>query len=207
MNNFANLADNAAVEVTIANLKANGIAEVVVVETKAEALEKIKTLIPAGSSVMNGASKTLEQVGYIDYLKSGTHGWNNLHATILAEADPVKQKELRRQSVLSDFYLGSAHAISETGELIIASNTGSQLPHIVYTSPNVIFVAGTQKIVKDLTQGMERLETHVYPLEDQRMKDVGYAGSQISKVVILKKENPMMGRKISVILVKEELGF
>ena len=102
--------------------------EPIVVNTKEEALEKIKELIPAGASVMNGSSVTLKEIGFVDYLKSNHHGWNNLHEAILKETDPAKQAELRRQALLSDYYLGSVHAIAETGELVIGSNSGSQLP-------------------------------------------------------------------------------
>src|SRR3954463_16127194 len=89
--------------------------EAVVVGSKAEALEKIKELIPKGVSVMNGASVTLQEIGFIDYLKAGEHGWRNLHAEILAETDKEKQAQLRKQSVISDFYLGSVHALAQTG--------------------------------------------------------------------------------------------
>src|SRR6266478_2357503 len=111
-----------------------------VVKNGAEALDKIKELIPQGASVMNGASTTLDQIGFIEYLKSGSHGWNNLHANILNEKDPAKQAVLRKQAVLSDYYLGSVHGLAETGEFVVASNSGSQLPHIVFTSPNLILV-------------------------------------------------------------------
>jgi len=106
---------------------------------------------------MNGASRTLEEIGYVDYLKSGTHGWKNLHEEILAEKDPATQALLRKQSVLSDYYLGSAHAVTQTGELVIASNSGSQLPHLAYTSPNIILVVGTHKIVPTLQDALARI--------------------------------------------------
>lgn len=179
------------------------------VQNGKEALSVIKNLIPKDASVMNGSSTTLQQIGFIDYLKSEKHGWNNLHANIVAEKDPAKQAKLRKESVLSDYYLGSVHALSETGELIIASNTGSQLPHLVYTSPNVILVVSTQKIMPSLEAGFKRLEEHVIPLEDDRMKKVygAGAGTKHSKTVILHYENPMMQRKVHVLLVNEKLGF
>jgi L-lactate utilization protein LutC len=176
-------------------------------DTKADALAKIKELIPAGASVMNGASKTLEQIGYIDYLKEGKHGWNNLHEAILAEADKEKQAALRKHSVVSDFYLGSVHALTEQGELVIASNTGSQLPHLAYTSQNVILIVGGQKIVLDIAHGLERIEQQVIPLEDARMREVYGSGTQHSKTLILRKENPFMGRNVYVVIVNESLGF
>jgi hypothetical protein len=64
---------------------------------------------------MNGASTTLQQIGYVDYLKEGKHGWNNLHDGILAEKDTAKQAELRKHSVVSDYYVGSVHALTDTG--------------------------------------------------------------------------------------------
>src|SRR3989344_3638803 len=123
---------------TIQALKANG-TEALVADNAATALKKIKELIPKGASVMNGSSRTLEQIGFIYLLKSGTHGWNNLHAAIVAEKDDTKKALLHKNALLSDYYLGSVHALAETGEFIIASNTGSQLPHVVFSSPNLIF--------------------------------------------------------------------
>ena len=69
-----------------------------------------------------------------------------------------KESSLRKQSALSDYYLGSVHALlSETGELVIASNSGSQLPHLVFTSPNIILVVGTQKITSTLDEAIKHL--------------------------------------------------
>ncbi len=205
-NNFNELADNSAVLKTINSLKANGFLPIQV-STKEEAFEKIQDLIPGDASVMNGTSATLKEIGYIDYLKEGQHKWNNLHEKVLAELDPEKQSKLRKTSVISDFYLGSAHAITQNGEILIASNTGSQLPHLVFTSQNIIFVVGAQKIVTDLDEAFKRLEEHVIPLEDERMKGVYGVGTTHAKTLILHKENPMMGRQIYVIIVNEKLGF
>ncbi len=177
------------------------------VETKENALAKIKDLIPAGSSIMNGASRTLEQIGFVDYLKAGEHGWNNLHAAILMETDPEKQARLRRESVTSDFYLGSAHAVTETGELFFASNSGSQLPYLAFTSRNIILVVGTHKIVPTLKEANDRLEGHILALEDERMKQVYGYGTAHHKTLILHSENPAIGRQVHVIFVNEVLGF
>lgn len=193
-------------EKTVAALSEKGFLPAIV-ETKEEALAKIKELVPTGASVMNGSSRTLEQVGFVEYLKSGTHGWNNVHEVILAEKDPARQAELRKQSSLSDFYLGSVHAVAETGELVIASNSGSQLPHLAFTSPSIILVVGAQKITSTLDSALSRLKEHVFPLEDARMKEVGMGGSFISKLLVLYREPTFMGRKVHIIIVNEKLGF
>ncbi len=90
MNNYETLADNVALDKVVDALKERGV-EAIVLESKNDALEKIKSLIPAGVSVMNGTSATLQEIGYIDYLKSEKHSWNNLHKGILDEKDPAKQ--------------------------------------------------------------------------------------------------------------------
>lgn len=204
--NYYTLANTEAVQKTINALAKRGITAVLV-NNRTEALENVKSLIPKGASVMNGSSRTLEEIGFVDYLKSGSHGWKNLHEEILAEKDPAKQSTLRKQAALSDYYLGSVHAVAETGQLVIASNSGSQLPHIVFTSPNLIFVVGTQKLAQNLDMALSRVREYVLPLEDKRMKDVGMGGSAISKLLIFEREPVFMGRKVHIIFVNEKLGF
>lgn len=204
--NHAALATKEELDRTVAALTANSF-KPEVVTTKEAAFARIKELIPAGASVMNGASRTLEQVGYVAYLKAGQHGWNNLHDAILVETDAAKQGELRKHSVVSDFYLGSAHVITEKGEIIVASNTGSQLPHLAFTSPNIILVVSTKKLAPDLTTAFDRIDSHIMPLEDERMKSVYGFGTLHAKTLILHKENPALGRSVYVIFVEEDLGF
>ena len=203
---FEELAGDESVTRVIHALKERNI-EAVSVADKTEAMEMIKSLIPAGASVMNGSSVTLEQIGYIDYLKSGLHGWKNPKESILAEKDPEKQAALRKQSALSDYYLGSVHGLAETGEFVIGSNTASQLPHVVYTSPNIIFVVSTKKIVQTLADAMRRLEEHVVPQENTRMTKLYGSPSRLSKELIFRYESPYNKRKVRMILVNEKLGF
>ncbi len=203
---YDTLASQEIVVKTVAALAVRNV-EAMVVENSGAALEKIKELIPDGASIMNGGSQTLEQIGFVNYLKSGEHKWNNLHATILAETDPVKQAQLRKESVLSDYYLGSVHGLAETGEFVIASSTGSQLPHIVFTSQNLIFVVSTKKIAPTLKDATERLYEYVIPLEDKRMMEAYNVHTAPNKIVVFNGENPMLGRKVRIILVNEDLGY
>ena len=203
---FDKLATKTMVKKTVASLKKNNF-EPIVVNTREEALAKIRELIPKGVSVMNGSSVTLQEIGFVEVLKTGDHNWNNLHANILAEKDPAKQAILRKQSVLSDYYVGSVHALTENGELVIASNSGSQLPHIVFTSSNLIFVVGAQKIVPKLGDAFKRIEKYVVPLEEKHMQQLYKVHTFWSKTLIFNKENAGSGRKVSVIIVNDSLGF
>ena len=203
---YETLASRNIVQNTVEALKRRGI-EAEVVDGKPEALEKIKSLIPKGASVNNGSSVTLKEIGFVDYLKEGKHGWNNSHEAVLAEKDPAKQAELRKLSNFGDYYLGSVHALAETGEMVVASASGSQLPSLAGTAKNLILVVGTQKITPNLEEALKRLREYVVPLEDARMKSTGAPGTVLAKILLLEQEPAFMGRKVRVILVNEKLGF
>lgn len=203
---FDTLATTESVTKTSAALAANGFLPEVV-ETKEAALARIREIIPTGASVMNGSSRTLEEIGFIEVLKTRDHPWNNLHDAILAETDPAKQAILRTQSVISDVYLGSAHAVTENGEIVVFSASGSQLPHLVFTSNTIILVVSTQKIVSTLDEARRRVAEYVFPLEDARAKSIGYGGSLMGKELVMHREHPHMNRKVHVIFVNEKLGF
>lgn len=203
--NYENLASDAVLETVVVALKERNITAVVV-STRDEALEKIKSLIPRNSPVMNGSSTTLKEIGFIDYLREGKHGWKNVHEEILNEKDPVRQTRLRKEATLADYFLGSVHAITEEGQLVVASGSGSQIPSYAFSSDNVIWVAGAQKIVPDLGSAMKRLKEHVIPLENKRVQSVGGSGTTLGRVLIFEREI-MPNRHLTLILVKEKLGF
>jgi hypothetical protein len=125
----------------------------------------------------------------------------------LEEKDSVKQAELRKSAFFSDYYMGSVHALTEGGEMVIASASGSQLPHLITTSPNLVLVVSTMKIMPTLEKALERLRAYVVPLENDRMQKTGAPGTTLAKIVILEREPAWTGRTINVILVNEKLGF
>lgn len=202
---YTKIASDSIIKKVVEALKERNI-HAIVVNTKEEALEEIKKLIPKGASVMNGSSATLNEIGFVDYLKEGQHGWDNVHENILNEKDKAKKSRLRKESVLADYFLGSVHAITEVGQLIIASASGSQMPSYAFTSDNVIWVAGTQKIVPTLDVALARIRDHVVPLEDARVKNIGYPGTTWARTLIIENEI-MPNRHLTMILVKEKLGF
>jgi L-lactate utilization protein LutC len=203
--NYDQLPSQKVITKTIEALKQRNI-QVELVENKAEALNKLKSLIPDGAEVMTGSSLTLQQIGFVDLLKSGQHSWKNLKEAIVAEKDPVKQEELRKKSISADYFMASVHALTEEGQVLIASASGSQLPSDVYSSSNVIWVVGAQKIVLNLDEAFKRLNEYIFPLENERQKSLGAQGSTIGKILIFEREI-MPNRKVRLILVNEKLGF
>jgi hypothetical protein len=206
MTTFDQLASEVVITGTIDALKSHGFTSEVV-ENAAAAMEVIKSRIPEGASVMDGSSTTLDQIGYVEYLKSGNHGWNNTHATLLAETDTAKQAELRKAATISQYFVNSVHAVTEDGQLVWASNTGSQIPNIAYSSDHAVLVVGTQKIVPDLQSAMQRVEEYVVPKEDARMMEAYKMGTQYNLLLVFKKMSTVAPRDIHVVFVREVLGF
>jgi L-lactate utilization protein LutC len=204
---YSVLPDPDQLQRTIEAVKARGI-KVELVETKEAALARLQALIPAEAVVMTGGSVTLTQIGLDALLISGNHPWRNFKADLLAEKDPVKQSAMRLQGTLAEYFLGSVNAIAETGELVFASATGSQLPAFAFTSRNVIWVAGAQKIAPTLDEALRRVREYVLPMEDQRQKNAGNKnGSFIGRILILEREPAYLRRNLTLILVNQVLGF
>jgi L-lactate utilization protein LutC len=206
--NYNSLPTPDRLQKTMQAIRTRGVT-VTLVETKESALTQLQALIPAGVTVMTGASVTLQQIGFEALLIGGKHPWRNFKDAILAEKDPAIQTALRKQGTLTDYFLCSVNAIAETGEIIIASATGSQLPAYAFSSSHVIWVAGAQKIVPTMEAAFQRVRDYVLPLEDQHMKQLhgNEAGSFIGKLLIFEREAPYLHRNVSLLLVNEVLGF
>jgi len=94
--------------------------------------------------------------------------------------------------------------VTEKGQLVVGSGTGSQIAAYSYEADNVILFVGAQKVTSDLGEAMARLRSHSYALEDARMKALGYPGANLAKILIWENERK---RSVNVILVNEKLGF
>jgi len=135
--------------------------------------------------------------------------WNNLHGKILAENDQSKAAELRRQANLADYFVVSASAVTENGEIILCDASGTRTGPVLYSANHVIFVVGTQKIVRDLSTGLKRQQEYCLAIESARAR-VAYKvpGSAINNTAIISGSNPWgTPGRIHVIFVTEALGF
>ncbi|KAG0258184.1 hypothetical protein BG011_003449 [Mortierella polycephala] len=190
-----------------AGLEANGF-KVHLVNSRGEAFETLKSLIPAGVSVNNAHSTTLEEIGFITYLKGETP-WNNVHATILAEKDMAKQSELRRTiGSTVDYYLTSMSAITEDGKLAHADLSGSKVGGVAFGAGNVIVIAGTNKIVKDEDEAWTRTHEFALAAESARSRDAyGVPASAIINYEVIRQANPFNPDRIQVVLINDALGF
>ena len=200
---FGTVADEARVKRTAAALEANGIS-VLQAANAEEAKRIVLGLVPDGSEVHHGASETLEVTGITDELeKSGRY--EPLRPRIWSMDRATQADEIRRLSAAPDVMLGSVHAVTETGSLMAASLSGSQLGPYVGGASRVILVVGTQKIVSDLQEGLRRINDYAFPLEDARAQAAYGIHSAVNKVLIINRE--IAPGRITVVFVDEVLGF
>ena len=196
-------ADDIRVKRTMAALKANGIT-VLRAPDAAAAKRIVLELIPDASPVHQGASQTLDVLGITyEIEKSGRYA--ALRPRIWSMDRETEAHEIRRLGAAPDVMLGSVHAVTETGSLLAASMSGSQLGPYASGAGRAIFVVGTQKIVPDLEEGLLRINEYAYRLEDARAQAAYGVRSAVNKVLIINRE--ITPGRITVVLVDEVLGF
>ncbi|KAG0318256.1 hypothetical protein BGZ99_005803 [Dissophora globulifera] len=193
-------------ETTRAALEAKGF-KVTVAEDKDDAFEKLRSLIPAGVSLNNAHSTTLEEIGFVDYLKGET-SYNNVHAAILAETDPIKQATMRRVlGTTVDYFLTSMAAVTENGELAHGDFSGTKVGGVSYGAKNVIVVVGSNKIVKDEAEAYKRTMEWCVPVACAFTRQIlNIPGTEILNYELIRGASPLTPGRIHILFIKEALG-
>ena len=203
LSHYAVVADDASVTRAGAALEANGIT-VLRAADAGEAKQLVLDLIPAGSQVHHGASVSLESAGIVAEIeRSGRY--EPLKPRIWSMDRETEADEIRRLAAAPDVMLGSVHAVTESGTLVTASASGSQLGPYASGAGKVILVVGTQKIVPDLDEAFRRVYEYAFPLEDARAEAEYGVHSGVNKVLIVNRE--LTPGRITVVFVDEALGF
>lgn len=198
---FTSPAPEATIQRVAAALRANNI-DARVVDTPEEARRLVLELVPEGAEVHSGRSKTLEDVGlYRDLFESGRY--DSVRARAQKMDRQTQGREIRKL-MAPDYMLGSVQAITEAGDLVIASASASQLGPYASTAGRVILLVGSQKIVPDLDQAVQRIEQHVFPYEDAIVRERMKMSTFIGKLLIIRRE--WIDGRITVILIREPVG-
>lgn len=199
---FTALPDEQTLDETVVALEANGFTVDVVDELDA-ARHAVLSRIPAGSSVMTNTSVTLNETGIEEAIdRSGRY--DSARARLSRLDLQTQLREMKIVAGQPDFALGSVHAVTRDGTLVIASASGSQLPSYAWGAANVIFVVGVQKLVPDLDAARERVYEHSLELEDARALEAYGQHSRVGKILEIHQDDP--GR-IHVVLVRQSIGF
>ncbi len=207
MDKWTTLPADDVIKKTIDSLSKNGITAEVA-ENGDEAKQKVLSLVPEKKEVMTMTSVTLDTIGIPKEInESGKY--DSVRQKLNAMNRQTDSLKMQKLGAAPEYTVGSVHAVTQDGRVVIASNTGSQLPAYAYASAHVIWVVGTQKIVKDFDEGMKRIYEYVLPLESKRSrKAYGLPdswNSNVSKLLIINKE--LVTGRLHIIFVKELLGF
>jgi acyl-CoA hydrolase len=199
---FLTLATEESIVKTVEALVANGI-EAFVFNSREELKKKVFEMVPENAEIMTMTSVSLDTLGIPAEINDSGR-YNSIRKKLERMDKKTQRNEMRKLSAAPDYAIGSVHAITENGEVMIASATGSELPAYAYGASRVIWVVGTQKIVKDAYEAVERIYKYCLPLEDARSKKAYGIGSKVAKLLTIASESH--GR-ITILFLNEEVGF
>jgi len=183
----------------------------------ASALAFLLSCIPAGATVMNGGSTTLERIGFLDALEDGPYDW--LRPGIAAIADPDERIRVRRRATIADYFVGGVNAVTEAGEIVNADGSGNRIAAYAFGAGKLLLVAGVNKIVPDIASAFERLR-NVAAVEEcrhlgmntpcaltGRCDNAACRGPdrQCGKVLVI--ENERIAGRICVVMIGAALGY
>jgi acyl-CoA hydrolase len=199
---FTALPDDETLAETVRALEEHGFA-VDVVDDLDAARDAVLPLIPVGATVMTNTSVTLAEAGIASAIDEGGP-FESARNRMMALDFATQLQEMKAIAGQPDVALGSVHAVTREGTLVIASASGSQLASYAWGAAKVIFVVGAQKLVPDLDAARERIFEHSLKLEDARAYAVYGQNSRVGKILEIHQEDP--GR-IHVVLVRQVVGF
>ena len=200
---FTALPDERVLQATVVALEEHGYS-VEVVDDLDTARAAVLGRVPHGSSVMTNTSVTLAETGIADAINDGGGRWESARNALFALDFATQAQEMKAIGGQPDYALGSVHAVTAGGTLVIASASGSQLASYAWGAANVIFVVGAQKLVPNLEAAHQRIYQHSLPLEDARAQATYGQHSQVGKILEIHQELP--GR-IHIVLIREAVGF
>ena len=199
---FTAPASDAELETLAANLRARNF-DVVVVQTGVEAKVEVLKRIPEGARIHSGKSKTLEEIGLFDTLM-GSDEFDFVRKQTMKLDRITQRREMVRLGATPDLMINSVQAVTEAGQLVVVSASGSQIGAISTGGEKLILVVGSQKIVPNLDVAFQRIQEHVFPYEDARLLEILGIHTAWTRTLILERE--FTAGRTTVILVRDPVG-
>jgi LUD domain len=198
---FTAPASDAELETLANNLRARNF-DVVVVQTGAEAKAEVLKRIPEGVRIHSGKSKTLEDIGLFDTLMSDEYDFVRKQTMKLDRI--TQRREMVRLGATPDLMISSVQAVTEAGQLVVVSASGSQIGAVSTGAEKLILVIGSQKIVPNLDAAFQRIQEHVLPYEDARLLEMLGIHTSWTRTLILERE--FTPGRTTVVLVRNPVG-
>jgi hypothetical protein len=200
---FGQVASDEQIATTVQALNEHNI-QTVVVDSAEAARQYVLGLIPKGAEVHIAASRTADVIGLTAEIEE-TGNYQAIRPQ-LRKIDRVTQpREFRKLAASPDFMLGSVHAVTEKGQVLIASGGGGQIGPYASGAGTVIWIVGAQKLVATLEDGLRRIQEYAYPLENERMQAATGRASHLNQILII--NGSLMPNRLKMVIVKENLGF
>ena len=178
--------------------------EAVIVDTAAEARAAVLARIPEGAQVHSGKSKTLEDLGLFKELMESDR-YDFVRKRTQKMDRQTQGREIAKLGATPEYMLGSVQALTEAGQMVVASASGSQIGPYSSGARTLILVVGSQKIVPDLDTALRRITEHVQPYEDARLREQMGIGTKLTRILIMERD--FTPGRTTVILVREPVGF
>ncbi len=182
-------------------------------ETKEDAIEQIMKLIPQDAMISWGGSMTLGEIGIKEALADGSYNVDDPYGY----ADPAESMEAKRRALCADVFLSSANAITMDGEIVNIDGNGNRVAAIVFGPKKVILVAGTNKLVLDERDAIDRIKNDACPPNCVRLGRetpcavTGKCGDCLSKQTIcchtVTTRFSLLDDRMHVVLINDTLGY
>jgi hypothetical protein len=177
-------------------------------------VEDLFRIIPDNAKVGIGGSITIRELGLIEELEK--HG-NKVIQHWQKDLPPKGDEAIRRKAMEAAFYLTSANAITTSGDIINIDGIGNRVAAMIYGPKNVVIIAGHNKIVATVDEGIRRSREVAGVLNAKRVSaktpciETGFCSdcnspSRICRVTTIIQYQPNQ-TDICVLLVNERLGF
>lgn len=194
------------------NLKQRGF-KPVICKTSDDAVKTLLDLVPVNDVVGSGGSVTLSQLSIPQkMIERGTTYYS--HSTVSEE----QKSQVYQLARSGQWYLSSANAITQNGEIINIDGSANRVSTLIFGVPNIVYIIGKNKFVKDYNEAIERIKTHTCPLNAVRLGKstpcaiTGKCGNCSGKecmcnVTTIVHHPTRYQENVYVILVEEELGY
>ena len=179
------------------------------------AKDQILDMIPRTARVGIGGSVTVREMGLLDALAGrGTQYFDHWKSGLSME----EIMEVKRQQVVSDYFLTSTNAITKDGKLVNMDNTGNRVSAMIFGPRHVIVVAGKNKIVEDVPAAIQRIKEKVVQRNTSRRGDNTPCAQgepcpdcnspdRLCRVTSIIEKKTKGVETLTVILVGESLGY
>lgn len=194
------------------NLKAKGFIPSYF-ESEKEAIDYAMSLIDSNQTVGSGGSMTIKSLGLLNKLKE--RGNIIYHTDFFPNDD---RKELYRKAGEADFYLSSANAITQGGDIVNIDGTANRVSALIYGCKNVMYLVGINKICADLDSAIDRVRNVASPLNTKRLNKktpcaitgkCSYCNSPdcICNTTVISHHPTTKQENVYVIIINKELGY